>query len=327
MYRDVMGAAGGAATRIGHLVVEELDSIIAQFTGLWNTQHNDDGSHGDITARSLTLTKDAASGATGAVVADGDGTFDGNVTADADATGAQSGPVIIGTHPILGSVRPGPGIDIQGTPRWRILGFDPGSSDRELLFQDVSGGAPYSWLVKWRNALSAYVLHPEVTNPFHLGLDGPGTRIAKLFITRASIYESGSSAAMGEWENYTPVWTGTTTNPTLGNGTLVGRSTLIGKTVKFEIFLKIGSTTTAATGLWHFTIPQTKKNDAFVGYGEGSCVILDSSAAQYYLGTLLYNTTQILGMVSSPAVANSHINPMAVGTNDEYFFAGSYEMA
>jgi len=64
-FRDVLPKAKA----LGGRVVDQLDDIIAQFSGLWSVQHNEDGTHGDITADSL--------------VVSGDTTFEGNVTGGA----------------------------------------------------------------------------------------------------------------------------------------------------------------------------------------------------------------------------------------------------
>lgn len=57
------------------------------------------------------------------------------------------------------------------------------------------------------------------------------------------------------WTTYTPTWTAATTNPVLGNGTIVGRYKRIGKTVHLQIDLTMGSTTTYGSGAWSVTLP------------------------------------------------------------------------
>lgn len=55
--------------------------------------------------------------------------------------------------------------------------------------------------------------------------------------------------------NYTPTWTSTGTQPTLGNGTLNGRFWIQGSEVKFWFELNFGSTTSGGTGNWRFALP------------------------------------------------------------------------
>src|SRR5690242_17937039 len=57
------------------------------------------------------------------------------------------------------------------------------------------------------------------------------------------------------WTSYTPVWTGTTTNPVIGNGSLNGRYARLGKTLDVFIQITMGSTTTFGSGAWLLTLP------------------------------------------------------------------------
>lgn len=62
---------------------------------------------------------------------------------------------------------------------------------------------------------------------------------------------------VGAWTTYTPVWTASTTNPVLGNGTLTGAWVQFGKTVHFRATLTPGSTTTYGAGAYSISIPTT----------------------------------------------------------------------
>ena len=62
---------------------------------------------------------------------------------------------------------------------------------------------------------------------------------------------------LGGWTSYTPAWTATTTNPTLGNGTIVGRYLKIGRTCHVMLRLVIGSTTAAGSGSYRLSLPAT----------------------------------------------------------------------
>ena len=57
------------------------------------------------------------------------------------------------------------------------------------------------------------------------------------------------------WSSYTPTWTGSTTNPTVGNGTLLGRFQRIGRTIHLQINLTAGTTTTFGSGTYAFALP------------------------------------------------------------------------
>jgi hypothetical protein len=62
-------------------------------------------------------------------------------------------------------------------------------------------------------------------------------------------------AGTGAWTAYTPSLTASTTNPSLGNGTIAGAYSQVGKTISFGIDLRIGSTTTRGVGRWYLSLP------------------------------------------------------------------------
>ncbi|MFF7023064.1 hypothetical protein ACFY97_18925 [Streptomyces klenkii] len=59
------------------------------------------------------------------------------------------------------------------------------------------------------------------------------------------------------WSSYTPSWTATTTNPSLGNGTIAGSYMKVGTTCSVFIKLVIGSTTNRGSGTYKFSLPFT----------------------------------------------------------------------
>jgi hypothetical protein len=59
----------------------------------------------------------------------------------------------------------------------------------------------------------------------------------------------------GAWSTYTPTWTATGSNPSLGNGTLTGRYLQVGRRYDVHIELTCGSTTTYGSGNYSFSLP------------------------------------------------------------------------
>jgi hypothetical protein len=57
------------------------------------------------------------------------------------------------------------------------------------------------------------------------------------------------------WTAYTPTWTGSGSNPAIGNGSVVGRYKRIGKTIIFRVIITAGSTTTFGTGNYSIGLP------------------------------------------------------------------------
>ena len=69
-------------------------------------------------------------------------------------------------------------------------------------------------------------------------------------------HKAGSLAtAMIGWETYTPIWTGATTNPAIGNGTLTGRWKRNGSNMDVQIHVLMGSTTSMGSNQWTFSLP------------------------------------------------------------------------
>lgn len=84
------------------------------------------------------------------------------------------------------------------------------------------------------------------------------------------------------WASYTPTWTATS-NPSLGNGTLVGRYHKIGRTVVVEINLIPGSTTTFGSGGYSFAIPFAAANSGATYVGNAHLLSADRWAGQFVI--------------------------------------------
>ena len=57
------------------------------------------------------------------------------------------------------------------------------------------------------------------------------------------------------WTAFTPSWTGTVTNPVIGDGTLAAAYRLDGKTLHLRYEIIMGSTTTYGSGTWGLSLP------------------------------------------------------------------------
>ena len=75
--------------------------------------------------------------------------------------------------------------------------------------------------------------------------------------TKAYGIYDGSAWVMWDtaWQSYTPTWTGTGTNPSIGNGSILGRYMRKGREVRCQVALNCGSTTTFGSGTYLFGIP------------------------------------------------------------------------
>jgi len=131
---------------------------------------------------------------------------------------------------------------------------------------------------------------------------------------------------VGNWQAYTVSWIASTTNPSIGNGTLVGRYTQIGKTIMGNIFIKMGSTTTFGSGYWRFSLPKisASSNMQYMGH----FAILDSGTC-FYVGAILINNGvayfEQVRRDGDGCGAFSSTSPHVWAVNDELIVAFTYE--
>lgn len=92
------------------------------------------------------------------------------------------------------------------------------------------------------------------------------------------------TSMLDTWTSYTPTWTAATTNPSLGNGTIVGRYIKIGRTCTAVIKLTMGSTTTYGSGLYRFGIPFTSASASIDYLGTARLVATNSWGGHLILG-------------------------------------------
>lgn len=127
---------------------------------------------------------------------------------------------------------------------------------------------------------------------------------------------------------YTPVWSSTSTQPVLNNGSIYGRYALLGRLVHLYVELTMGSTTTYGTGQYRFSLPiPSEANrlwcvpglaaDVSVGgaYEDLTGVITGSSSL-----AVLYTLTTAGGYLGS--VTNG--TPITFATGDKLIINGVY---
>jgi hypothetical protein len=131
----------------------------------------------------------------------------------------------------------------------------------------------------------------------------------------------------GAWTVYAPTWTASTTNPSLGNGTLAGRYVRIGRTITVAIKLTTGTTTTYGSGSYRWALPAAASSsqdvvgtafigDATSGYSTGISYISASNA-------------DIAAYIGAPgaAFAISPTVPQTFATGDRIWLAATYAAA
>jgi len=142
-----------------------------------------------------------------------------------------------------------------------------------------------------------------------------------------------SSTATGlkwnkSWIGYTPVWTAATTNPTIGNGTIIGGYRRIGNQVDFWISMTAQSTTTFGSGNYRFSLPVAITSGEYnFGY---DVAILDSGVTWYngFYGTGIDNAFTDKFEILNPTMTTrvSPTFPMIWTVGDGIRVYGSYRV-
>lgn len=166
------------------------------------------------------------------------------------------------------------------------------------------------------------------------GLQGDGSAGSPLGIKLApssglTLTASGLalSAGGGAWTSYTPTWTATTTNPAIGNGSLVGAYTQVGKTVTVSIRLVTGSTTTRGVGYWQFALPVAP----VAARHQVAAMQVSATGVADYTGTAkiegLTRFERLHIATSTAAQAMSHSVPASMPAGSAINITGVYEAA
>ncbi len=128
------------------------------------------------------------------------------------------------------------------------------------------------------------------------------------------------------WDAYTPTWSSTGTAPTLGDGGLTGRWIQIGKTIHWRISFSFGSTSTAGTGFYRFTLPDSldwNEHDAI-----GSGTVLDASTTTVYGFTAVYDGSgRVRGYFSDGTKVGATTPLATLNTGDRITISGHGELA
>lgn len=124
-------------------------------------------------------------------------------------------------------------------------------------------------------------------------------------------------------QTYTVSWTASTTDPTIGNGTIVGRYSRRGKVVEVSIRITMGSTTTFGSGNYFFSLPTTPST-ALPQFG--SAQILDSGTnfISAVSRTAVDGTARVQIYVDAGANAITGTAPITLTTSDQIMLTIRY---
>lgn len=126
----------------------------------------------------------------------------------------------------------------------------------------------------------------------------------------------------GAWVAYTPIWTAYTGTPSLGNGTITGKYTKVGKMVTAVVTLTFGSTTSVSgTSVWYISLP-------FIAVTGMGVWVAFESGVKYYTGTVkVYTGSATIGAFYQDAGQGylSETSPHTWGENDTLEVMVTYE--
>lgn len=138
---------------------------------------------------------------------------------------------------------------------------------------------------------------------------------------REALYLSG-------WQPYTPVWTGDSSNPTLGNGQANGRFIRQGNAITFNAEIVIGSTTVQGNGAYSISLPVKPRITAPTQYVQSR--VSDSSSGQAFAGqsgALVETSVQLLVQGAANLDTVTKTTPITLGVGDALHVWGTYEAA
>lgn len=99
------------------------------------------------------------------------------------------------------------------------------------------------------------------------------------------------SYGMGGFKIYTSTWTAAVGTPAIGDGTLTGRYSVVGRSVTVSLILTVGSTTTFGTGAWQFTLPMAAEDQ---NTGQvGNAMITDAGTGLFRYTPIMIDFTHI----------------------------------
>jgi hypothetical protein len=130
--------------------------------------------------------------------------------------------------------------------------------------------------------------------------------------------------------DFTPVWTASSVNPVLNDGTLTGRLFRAGRTITVQMYLTIGASTTTGTGIWTFSLPASLSFLKASRVSMGSAYGLRTGVA-FQVGATITNTSPTtLGItIISHAGSNNWgpAVPVTWAANDYVRMQVTYELA
>jgi hypothetical protein len=170
------------------------------------------------------------------------------------------------------------------------------------------------------------------TGPTGPGVTGPTGANSTVAGPQGAVGPTGSFAIQ-PWTIYTPVLTGSVTNPVIGNGSITGRYMNVGATIFGEIRIIAGTSGfSRGSGIYKISLPATGVFENFQPVGQ--VVMRDEGPGINYFGTAIFNNnvgnvielfihSQVAQFDEGVAVTDS--TPFLFSANDKILIQITYE--
>lgn len=227
-------------------------------------------------------------------------------------------------------------IQFNGTSRLSVsavgrLTASPANTATKGVYSAAASGFTGNLIEGALNAVTKFSV-TEAGNMTYVGTLAGGSA-GQFAVDASGNFTAVGNITMGAWVSYTPTWTSTGSAPAIGNGTLVGRYSIEGKSCTAMVGLTFGTTTTAGTGTYAFALPftaVTRAGNAWIGTAlatdsgvastAGVCQIVSAGTTAIPVGPSNSTTT-------NNGAGWGATSPFSFGTNDSLYLTFTYEIA
>jgi len=116
------------------------------------------------------------------------------------------------------------------------------------------------------------------------------------------------------WTAYTPTWTASTTNPTLGDGSLTGIYKIHSRVCFYSAKIVVGSTTNTGSGTWYLSLP-FEADGTYYSLFAGSAFGNNAGVLNYVFSVKIATSTTVEFVIDSGAYVGNAA-PFAWGNAD-----------
>lgn len=137
---------------------------------------------------------------------------------------------------------------------------------------------------------------------------GSNYSLANQAITSAAYSYAATPQGFPQWFNYQPIWSATTTNPTVGNGSVLGAFTIVGRLCTVSFRIQIGTTTELGTGNYGISMPVSANTLGLIHIGSVFC---NQPSVANYIALARLLSANYVDFPLNQGTYISHSNPVS----------------